>query len=124
MTWGADYRTWIDDEVVVVPQIEDREGIRNAEAIMEIEGVDIGFLGPGDLSLEMGVAAGSAEHEEAIQHFLAACNRVGKPCGIPVGSAEELLKRKAQGFVFFDLSNDMSFLAAEARRQLGEAREE
>ena len=49
--------------VVVVPQIEDREGIRNAEAIMEIEGVDIGFLGPGDLSLEMGVAAGSPEHE-------------------------------------------------------------
>ena len=54
---------------------------------MEIEGVDIGFLGPGDLSLEMGVAAGSPEHEEAIQHFLDACNRVGKPCGIPVGSA-------------------------------------
>ena len=123
-TWGADYRTWIDDEVVVIPQIEDREGIRNAEAIMEIEGVDIGFLGPGDLSIEMGVAAGSSDHEEAIQRFLDACNRVGKPCGIPVGSAEELLKRKEQGFVFFDLSNDMSFLAAEASRQVREAREE
>ena len=90
---------------------------------MEIEGVDIGFLGPGDLSLEMGVAAGSSAHEEAIQHFLTTCNRVDKPCGIPVGSAEELLKRKAQGFVFFDLSNDMSFLAAEASRQLRETRE-
>ena len=61
---------------------------------------------------------------EAIQHFLEVCNRVGKPCGIPVGSAEDLLKRKEQGFVFFDLSNDMSFLAAEAGRQLREAMEE
>ena len=110
--------------MVVIPQIEDREGIRNAEAIMKVEGVDIGFLGPGDLSLEMGVAAGSPEHEEAIQHFLDACNRVGKPCGIPVGSAGDLLKRKEQGFVFFDLSNDMGFLAAEAGRQLREAQEE
>ena len=122
-TWGPDYRTWIDGEMVVIPQIEDREGIRNADAIMEIEGVDIGFLVPGDLSIEMGVAAGSVEHEEAIQRFLTACNRVGKPCGIPVGSAAELLKRKEQGFVFFDLSNDMSFLAAEAGRQLRDARE-
>lgn len=121
VTWGADYRSWINDEVVVMPQIENREGIRNAEAIMAVEGIDIGFLGPGDLSLEMGVPAGSLAHEEAIQQFLDACNRVGKPCGIPVASGEALLERKKQGFIFFDLSNDLRFLEIEAGRELRKA---
>ncbi len=121
VTWGADYRSWINDEVMVIPQIEDRKGIQNAEAIMSVKGIDIGFLGPGDLSLEMGIPSGSPDHEAAIQQFLAVCNRVGKPCGIPVSSGEELLERQEQGFMFFDLSNDLSFLAAEAGRQLRKA---
>ena len=121
VTWGADYRSWINDEVVVIPQIEDRAGIENAEALMAADGVDIGFLGPGDLSLDMGVSAGSPEHEDAIQQFLAACKRVGKPCGIPVASAEDLLERKAQGFAFFDLGSDLRFLEVEAGRQFKKA---
>ncbi|MBI2195156.1 MAG: hypothetical protein HYU36_24515 [Planctomycetes bacterium] len=121
LTWGLDYMKWFDGEIVVIPQIEDREGIDQAEAIMAVEGVDIGFLGPSDLAMEMGVAFGSREHEEAIQHFLAACGKAGKPCGIPVGSGAAVRQRKEQGFVFFDLSADMAFLDVEAKRQLEEA---
>ena len=43
LTWGMDYRSWINGEVVVIPQIEDREGIENADSIMAVDGIDIGL---------------------------------------------------------------------------------
>ena len=47
-TFGSDYKATANDEIMCMPQIEDMEGINNAEAIMSLEGVDVGFLGPGD----------------------------------------------------------------------------
>lgn len=122
LTWGMDYRSWVNGEVVVIPQIEDQEGIENAESIMAVEGVDIGFLGPGDLALDLEVSPGSPEHEEAIQTFLSACQKLNKPCGLPVPSAKALRQRMDQGFSFFDLSNDLALLRDEAQSQLAEAR--
>lgn len=119
-----DYPNWANDEVVVIPQIEDREGIENAEAIVSLEGIDIGFLGPSDLALDMNVEPGSEEHEAALQSFLDACRKVNKPAGIPVNSGEAVHQRQAQGFVFFDLSSDVQFLKQEAARQLEEAKGE
>lgn len=122
LTFGLDYLEWINEEVRVIAQIEDREGIENAEAIMRVEGIDIGFLGPGDLALDMGVPLGSPEHEQAMQDFLVACQKMNKHCGIPVATGEALQERKKQGFMFFDLSSDMRFLKEEAERQLEAAR--
>ena len=56
VTLAANYRQVFDDIVLCIPQIEDMTGIENAEAIAHVEGVDIGFIGPNDLSLSMGVA--------------------------------------------------------------------
>jgi len=123
LTWGMDYRSWINGEVVVIPQIEDREGIENADGIMAFEDIDIGFLGPNDLALDLEVSAGRPEHEEAMQTFLTACQSVDKPCGLPVPSANALRQRVKQGFSFFDLSSDFAFLRDEAQSQLAEARE-
>ena len=107
---------------MVIPQIEDREGIENADSIMAVEGIDIGFLGPNDLALDLEVSAGRPEHEEAMQTFLTACQRVDKPCGLPVPSAKALRQHVKQGFSFFDLSSDFAFLRDEAQSQLAEAR--
>ena len=62
VTLSDDYRETFSDVVLCIPQIEDLEGIRNGEAIASVEGVDIGFLGPNDLALSMGVAADEDRH--------------------------------------------------------------
>ena len=43
-----DYKQEADSSILVIPQIEDMEGVNNAEAIMAIEGIDLAFLGPND----------------------------------------------------------------------------
>jgi len=116
------YRDWIDDEVLCIPQIEDLEGIEKAEEIASVEGINIGFLGPGDLALSMGVEVGHPDHEAALQRFRAGCQRAGKPCGIPTRDAASTKERIAQGFNFIDLSNDLRFLEATANQMLADAR--
>lgn len=105
-----------------MPQIEDRKGIDNAEEIMAVEGVDIGFLGPSDLSLDLGVELGSTVHEEAMAHLLAACQKAEKPCGLPVTSSHVLHQREKRGFTVFDLCSDLRLLEAVAKTELQAAK--
>lgn len=118
VTLSPDYRQHIDAEVLCIPQIEDMEGIDSAEAIASLDGVDIGFLGPNDLALSMGLEAGHPDHEAALQRFREGCKRAGKPSGLPAGDAETALRRVAEGFQFIDLTNDLRFLESAARQAI------
>ena len=121
VTLGSDYRSTFNDQVLCIPQIEDIEGIDNAEAIARVEGVDIVFLGPGDLALSMGVAAGDPDHEAALQRLREGSKRGGKPSGIPVADADGARRRIREGFSFIDLGNDMRMLEATAKQALADA---
>ena len=120
--YGRKYYEVANDEILVIPQIEDMEGINNAEAIMSVEGIDVGFLGPGDLSISMGVERGSPPHEEALQKFADACNKVGKPCGIPERGLAEIKKRIDQGFQMIDIASDLRTLEAGIQTTLSDVR--
>lgn len=120
-TLSPDYRSLADADVLCIPQIEDATGIANAEAIAAVEGVDIGFLGPSDLALSMGVAPGDATHEAALQAFRVGCEAAGTPCGIPAASGQIARQRIAEGFLFIDLTNDLSFLQQAAVAELAQA---
>jgi len=106
--------------VLCIPQIEDMQGIDNAEAIASVEGVDIGFLGPNDLAMSMGVEPGHPEHEEALLRFLGGCQRAGTPCGIPTKDAASTQTRLSQGFRFIDINNDLRILQGAAENILSE----
>jgi len=112
--FGADYKDIVDDQIMVVPQIEDMEGVNNAEAIMDVEGVDVGFIGPSDLSLAMGVEAGHPDHEAAIQKILAACKKAGKPLGMPARTVASARQRISEGFQFLDIASDLRLMDAAA----------
>ncbi|MEE2659151.1 MAG: aldolase/citrate lyase family protein [Candidatus Latescibacterota bacterium] len=120
VTLAGNYREIANDDVLCIPQIEDVEGIENAEAICSVEGVDIGFLGPSDLALAMGLKAGGPQHEEAVQAFREGCIRAGKPCGIPAADPASAKQRIAEGFLFIDLANDLRFLQGAATQALAQ----
>jgi 4-hydroxy-2-oxoheptanedioate aldolase len=119
-TLGSDYRSVFNDLVLCIPQIEDMQGIDNAEAIASVEGVDIGFLGPNDLAMSMGVEPGHPEHEEALLRFLGGCQRAGTPCGIPTKDAASTQTRLSQGFRFIDINNDLRILQGAVENILSE----
>lgn len=70
----------------VAIQIETLGALQDADAIAAIDGVDLLFIGPADLSLVLGVV-GQFHHEklwEAIGRVAAACRRHGKGWGAVV----------------------------------------
>ena len=69
-----------NNQTMVMVQIESRVGMQNVESIAQVEGVDILFLGLGDLSQDMGVP-GEYEHAaigDAMKQFNKAVSRAGK----------------------------------------------
>ena len=117
---GSDYRATVDDQVLVIPQIEDMEGINNAQAILKVDGIDIGFIGPNDLALSMGVEVGHPDHEAAILEVVEAGKATGKPTGLPIRDVEGVKKRIADGFTFIDCCSDLRIMEAGAKDVLAQ----
>ena len=74
-----DYYDIANDNVLLGVMIEDVEGVENCEEIAAVDGIDLLFVGPGDLSQDYGV------HREpgspiAKPKVLAAYDRVGEAC--------------------------------------------
>jgi len=93
--------------------IETEKGLKNAAAIAAVPGVDLIFIGPGDLSLSLGAFPDlGAKHEQALQAILAACRKAGKPCGLFTFHSSHALDRLRQGFQWMVLGNDQDYLQA------------
>jgi len=54
-----------ENELLVIPQIEDADALRHAADIASVEGVDAVFVGPADLSLSMG-HPGNPAHPDVV----------------------------------------------------------
>ena len=78
----ADYPGQADDNLLVVVQIESRQGVENVKEIAAVDGIDVLFVGPFDLSKFMNVQFGSEEHEKAIASVLEAAHAAGKTAAI------------------------------------------
>ena len=113
--YGPDYFDWINKEVFLAVQIETKEAVENVEAIMAVDGVDGCWIGPGDLSISMGVPLWSAPHKAAIQRTLEACQKLGKIPGIAFGDMPQFIK---DGFQFVTPIDDFTCLRRTAEDTL------
>jgi 4-hydroxy-2-oxoheptanedioate aldolase len=91
-----EYAAWANKETFLTVQIETPEGIHNAEAIAAVPGVDMIFVGPGDLGLRLRQSK-EMSLDEAWDIVAAACKRHGKAFGGPTFSLDEMQKRQDQG---------------------------
>lgn len=94
-----DYIAWANRETFLTVQIETPEAVRNADAIAAVEGVDLLFVGPGDLGLRLR-QSGEMTLDEAWEIVAAACKKHGKAFGGPALPFSEMKKRHAQGAQF------------------------
>lgn len=95
---GVDeYLSRVNEETFLVVQIETPTAVANVDQIAAVEGVAGLFVGPGDLGLRLKHNAGDLSLESAIEQVAAACQRHGKAWGLPVGTREDLQKRRDQG---------------------------
>ena len=113
-----DYHTRCEEELCVLVQIETRLALQNLEAIAGVDGVDGVFVGPGDLSADMGYL-GQPSHPDVVAAIDDAIRRI-KACGSAPGvlTGDEALARHfiEQGCLFTAVGADMSLLAQGSER--------
>lgn len=96
-----EYMRHANAETFLVLQIEDREAADNADEIAAVEGVDLLFVGPGDLTINCGapMQVSHPDVQRAIDRVANAAAKHGKWWGMPTGSpeaAQALLDRGAR----------------------------
>jgi 4-hydroxy-2-oxoheptanedioate aldolase len=111
-----DYLRKANEETLTVAMIEEVEGVKNVKAIAETPGLDVVFVGTGDLSMSLG-HAGQQTHPKVLEAadacFKATLN-AGKVCGVscPENFTEYYLER---GVRFYHSS--MHYLIATTSEQ-------
>ncbi len=108
-----EHRAAADAEVSLICQIEDREGVENAEAIAAVEGVDALFVGRADLTVSYGLTdfndAGIAKKAGEVLGVK------GAATGLFVAATEDMGPWRDKGASFYLSGSDHSFLFAGAK---------
>ena len=106
-----DYMKRAHEEICLLVQAETRKSLANLEAIAEVEGVDGIFIGPNDLSADLG-HLGNWQHPDVWKAMEDAAKRIrkcGKAPGILVGEADGQRCLDA-GFLFIAVGADTGML--------------
>lgn len=109
-----DYHQQADRELCVVVQIESPAGVAVAADIAALDGIDALFVGPSDLSTNMGhlLQPGLAEVQEAIVAAHAAARRAGKASGILAPIEADARRYLEIGFTMVGVGSDQGLLAS------------
>jgi len=95
-------------EIVVMVMIETADGLANARAITRARGLDMAFIGTGDLALSLQTHAGAPQrHTEACARILDVCHAASLPCGIFTGTPESAAKYRTQGYSMVVVASDL-----------------
>jgi 4-hydroxy-2-oxoheptanedioate aldolase len=119
-----DYFAHSHEWLVTVTQIETPQGVGHADAIAAIDGVDVLFIGPMDLTTSLGIP-GEYEHPQAIEafrHVAAAARAAGKAAGILLQLPAHVTMCRELGYTFIALGSDGGAAASGMRQALGELR--
>lgn len=124
---GADYWRHADREVLLLAMIETRQGYANLEEILEVEGLDGVYVGPGDLSLSFGAAPSMTPEDAAVVAAIAAIpvaaaarNRIA---AIHTDGPATARRRFTEGYRLCTLQSDIRHIVNGATAALKAARE-
>jgi 2-dehydro-3-deoxyglucarate aldolase/4-hydroxy-2-oxoheptanedioate aldolase len=113
-----------NDEVITVVQIESAAAVADVDAIAALPEVDVLFIGPRDLSHDLGVPGDvqAPVYVDALNTVLAAARRYDKACGLLVPDGVTAGRHIAAGWTFVAIGSDSTLLAAAVTRELAAAR--
>lgn len=114
----------LNDDIVGIIQIETPSALEAVDEIAAIDGVDVLFVGPADLSHSLGVPGqfGDATYLAALESVVAACRAHGKAAGILLYDPASFGPHLEMGFTFVGLGADLSFVVGGGKAALAAAR--
>jgi len=107
-----EYYAKANDNLLTVVQIETKEAVDNAAEIAAVPGVDVLFVGPFDLSVNMEMIK-NFDHPEfvaALQTVSDACKQNGKAAGILTPKLDYLSPWIEMGYTFLVVGSDSGFM--------------
>jgi 2-keto-3-deoxy-L-rhamnonate aldolase RhmA len=111
-----------NEHTLIVAQIETREAIENVDSILSVEGIDVGLIGPNDLSISLGIPdqMGSEILTKAIDKVVEIAKKRGKATGIHIANIEALRKWRSKGMTVLAYSTDIGFMYNASKSSLEE----
>jgi 4-hydroxy-2-oxoheptanedioate aldolase len=111
---GSDYIVKANETVLAIAMIETEQAVDNLDEILTTPGLDGIFVGPSDLSVSLGHAAGFDPEfpkvMKAIKHIAARCKHHGIPAGIHTGSVAYAGKMQKAGYTFITILSDLRLI--------------
>jgi 4-hydroxy-2-oxoheptanedioate aldolase len=110
------------EQMLIIPQIETLEAVKNASAISSVPGVDVVFIGPSDLSGSIGLPdqTGAPEVETLIAEAHTAIRNAGKPAATVPRDGRSWLALFDDGFQIVATGSDLAYIRQAAVAQAQE----
>ncbi|SFO18414.1 4-hydroxy-2-oxoheptanedioate aldolase [Actinomadura madurae] len=116
--WGLDptpeYLRRGDEDTLRIPQLEDLSAVEDAEAVLDVPGVNAAFLGMGDLTVSTGLKADDPGLTALTDRLLAAAKDRETPVGTAVRTAQQAKAAADRGFAFVMVGNDAQIFGTAA----------
>jgi 2-keto-3-deoxy-L-rhamnonate aldolase RhmA len=123
--FDPDYRATANDEVLISVQIETQKAVDNLDEIASVEGIDALFIGPYDLSNNMGFGIppqwDNPRFLGAIEAVIHVCEQYGKAPGL-YANKDNIKWAVEKGFVYNTVGEADEFLTYGAEQSLKKAR--
>jgi 2-keto-3-deoxy-L-rhamnonate aldolase RhmA len=119
---AVDFMKEANENTLIVAQIETKEAIENIDAILDVEGIDVGLIGPNDLSISLGIPDQMSSEilTKAIDKVVESAKKKRKASGIHIGNIEAIKKWRAKGMKVLAYSTDIGFMYNASKSSLEE----
>jgi 2-keto-3-deoxy-L-rhamnonate aldolase RhmA len=119
---AAEFMKEANEATLIVAQIETKEAIENIDAILGVEGIDVGLIGPNDLSISLGIPdqLNSEMINHAIEKVVEVAKKRKKASGIHIGNIESIRKWRTKGMTVLAYSADIAFMYNASKASLEE----
>lgn len=117
-----DYYERANDSLLIIVQVETLAGVENAAQIAAVDGVDVVFIGPTDLSCSMGLPGqtGAPEVEAAIRQTVEAVRSADKPLATVPRAGRTLNDLAGEGYAMLASGSDIAIYRAAVQSMLRE----
>jgi 4-hydroxy-2-oxoheptanedioate aldolase len=108
----SEYFKYANENTLIIIHIEGLEGIENLDEILEVEGIDVIFIGPYDLSQSLGIPGdvNNVKVEEKMKEVVNKASAKGKIVGTFVDDIDAANKWKSLGIQYMSYAVDVGII--------------
>ena len=117
-----EYMAQANDEILLAVQIETIQTLPELDLILQVDGIDAVFVGPGDMEMSMQALPRDERPplDQVVSQIFEKARKAGIPYGTLCGTPEDFEKRAQQGATLLTVGGDLGFLmdaAADCQRR-------